>query len=152
MIQHAYWLPLTFHPLSLKWVDLIAELVKVRQTLCRVGDSSNIPNRILLDVKNVLCAVYAFPSIGDINEVRFLLFSCANDTTRILVASDISSSKSEMGRSDWSSVKTKLIKLYNKFGSVFVTVLVKLAIFQFFFGVDLFRKADEIRNDLNNTF
>jgi hypothetical protein len=51
-----------------------AELVKVRQTLCRVGDSSNIPNRILLDVTNVLCAVYAFPSIGDINEVRFLLF------------------------------------------------------------------------------
>ena len=28
------------------------ELVKVRQTLCRVGDSSNIPNDILLDVKN----------------------------------------------------------------------------------------------------
>ena len=50
-----------------------AELVKVRQTLCRVGDSSNIPNGILLDVKNFLCAVYAFPSIGDINEVRFLL-------------------------------------------------------------------------------
>jgi hypothetical protein len=46
-----------------------AELAKVRQTLCRVGDSSNIPNGILLDVKNVLCAVYAFPSIGDINEV-----------------------------------------------------------------------------------
>ena len=47
-----------------------AELVKVRQTLCRVSDSSNISNGILLDVKNV----YAFPSIGDINEVRFLLF------------------------------------------------------------------------------
>jgi hypothetical protein len=46
-----------------------AELVKVRQTLCRVGDSSNIPNGILLDVKNFLCAVYAFPSIGDINEI-----------------------------------------------------------------------------------
>jgi hypothetical protein len=51
-----------------------AELVKVRQTLCRVGGSSNTPNGILLDVKNILCAVYAFPSIGDINEVRFLLF------------------------------------------------------------------------------
>jgi hypothetical protein len=51
-----------------------AELVNVRQTLCRVSDSSNIPNGILLDVKNFLCAVYAFPSIGDINEVRFLLF------------------------------------------------------------------------------
>ena len=50
-----------------------AELVKVRQTLCRVGNSSNIPNGILLDEKNFLCAVYAFPSIGDINEVRFLL-------------------------------------------------------------------------------
>ena len=51
-----------------------AELVKVRQTLFRVGDSSNIPKGILLDVNNFLCAVYAFPSIGDINEVRFLLF------------------------------------------------------------------------------
>ena len=51
-----------------------AELVKVRQTLCRVGDSSNIPNGILLDVKKIQCAVYAFPSIGDINEVRFPLF------------------------------------------------------------------------------
>ena len=48
-----------------------AELAKVRQTLCRVGDSSNIPNGILLDVKNFLCAVYAFPSIGDINEDSF---------------------------------------------------------------------------------
>ena len=47
----------------------LAELVKVRQTLFRVGDSSNIPKGILLDVKNFLCAVYAFPSIGDINEV-----------------------------------------------------------------------------------
>jgi hypothetical protein len=25
MIQHAYWLPLTFQPLSLKWVDLIGD-------------------------------------------------------------------------------------------------------------------------------
>jgi len=51
-----------------------AELVKVRQTLCGVDDSSNISNGILLDVKNFLCYVYVFPSIGDINEVRFLLF------------------------------------------------------------------------------
>jgi hypothetical protein len=29
-----------------------AELEKVRQTLCRVGDSSNIPSDILLDVNN----------------------------------------------------------------------------------------------------
>ena len=54
----------------LKNLTGLAELVKVRQTLCRVGDSSNISNGILLDVKNV----YVFPSIGDINEVRFLLF------------------------------------------------------------------------------
>jgi hypothetical protein len=39
-------------------------------------------------------------------------------TTRILVASDISASKFEIGRSDWSSLRTKLIKLYNKFGIV----------------------------------
>jgi len=31
-----------------------AELVKVRQTLCRVGDSFNIPNGILLDMNNFL--------------------------------------------------------------------------------------------------
>jgi hypothetical protein len=38
-----------------------AELVNVRQTLCRVSDRSNIPNGILLDVNNFLYAVYAFP-------------------------------------------------------------------------------------------
>ena len=38
-------------------------LVKVHQTLSRVGDSFDIPNGLLLDVE-----------IGDINEVRFLLF------------------------------------------------------------------------------
>ena len=57
-----------------------AKLVKVHQALCRVGVSSNIPNGILLDVKNFLCAVYAFPSIGDINEVRFLLFWLSKNT------------------------------------------------------------------------
>jgi hypothetical protein len=50
------------------------ELVKVRQTLSIVGDSLDISNGLLLDVENVLCAVYAFPSIGDINEGPFLLF------------------------------------------------------------------------------
>jgi hypothetical protein len=49
-----------------------AELVKVRKTLCRVGDMFAIPNGLLLDVENFLCAVY--PSISEINEVRFLLF------------------------------------------------------------------------------
>jgi len=36
----------------LKNLTSSAELKKVRQTLCRVRDSSNIPNDILLDVKN----------------------------------------------------------------------------------------------------
>ena len=54
--------------------------------------------------------------------------SCVNDTTRILVASDISTSKSEMGRSDWSSVRTKLIKLYNKFGMVTDYSFIKLTV------------------------
>ena len=40
-----------------------SDLVKVHQTLSRVGHGSNIPNGLLLDVQ-----------IGDINEVRFLLF------------------------------------------------------------------------------
>ena len=57
----------------LKYLTGSAELVKVRQKLCRVGESYNIPNGFHLDVKNFPCAVYAFPSIGDINEVRFHL-------------------------------------------------------------------------------
>jgi len=51
-----------------------AELVKVHQTLSRVGDNFDIPNGILLDVENLLCAIYAFSAIGDTNEVRFLCF------------------------------------------------------------------------------
>jgi hypothetical protein len=54
--------------------------------------------------------------------------SCANDTTRILVVSDISTSKSEMGRSDWSSVGTKLIILSNKFGMVTDCSFIKLPV------------------------
>jgi hypothetical protein len=46
-----------------------ADLVKVRQTRSRVGDSFDITNGLLLDVENFLYVVYAFPSIGDINEV-----------------------------------------------------------------------------------
>jgi len=49
------------------------ELVKIRQTLSIVGDSLAIPNGLLLDVENFLCADYAFPSIGNINEGPFLL-------------------------------------------------------------------------------
>ena len=64
----------------LRNLTVSAELVKVHQTLCRVGDSSNIPNGIFLDVNNFLCAVYAFPSIGDINEVRFPLFLLSKNT------------------------------------------------------------------------
>jgi hypothetical protein len=46
-----------------------ADLVKVRQTLSRVGDNCDITNGLLLDVENFLYVVYAFPSIGGINEV-----------------------------------------------------------------------------------
>jgi hypothetical protein len=42
--------------------------------LCRVVDIFDIPSGILLDVEDVLCAVYSFPSIGKSNEIRFLLF------------------------------------------------------------------------------
>ena len=51
-----------------------ADLVKVCQLLSRVGDSFDITNGLLLDVENFLYSVYDFPSIGDSNEVRFLLF------------------------------------------------------------------------------
>ena len=64
----------------LRYLTGSAELVMVRQTLCRVGDSANIPKGILLHVKNFICAFYAFPSIGDINEVRLLLFWLSNNT------------------------------------------------------------------------
>ena len=53
----------------LKFLTGSADLVKVRQTLSRVGDSFDITNGLLLDVENFLYIVYAFPSIGDINEV-----------------------------------------------------------------------------------
>ena len=43
-----------------------ADLVKVRQTLSRVGDSFDITNGLLLDEENFLYVVYAFPSIGDV--------------------------------------------------------------------------------------
>jgi len=33
----------------------------------------DIANGLLLDVENVICAVYSFPLIGESNEVRFLL-------------------------------------------------------------------------------
>ena len=46
-----------------------ADLVNVRQTLSRVGHSFDITNGLLLDVENFLYIVYAFPSIGDIDEV-----------------------------------------------------------------------------------
>ena len=39
-----------------------------------------IPNGLLLDVENFLCAVYSFPSISEINEVRFLLFCKSKHT------------------------------------------------------------------------
>ena len=43
-----------------------ANLVKVRQTLSGVSD---ISNGLFLDVEHFLFVVYAFPLIGDINEV-----------------------------------------------------------------------------------
>jgi hypothetical protein len=51
------------------------------------------------------------------------MISNTHDATRLSVASDISTYKFEMGRSDWSSVRTQPIKLYNKFGMVTVTRL-----------------------------
>ena len=50
----------------------LSELVKVRQILSRVGDSFDLPNGLLRDVENFLYTVYAFPSNGDFNEVRFI--------------------------------------------------------------------------------
>jgi hypothetical protein len=44
--------------------------------------------------------------------------SCANDTIHLLVASDISTFKFEIGRADWSSVRTQEIQLYSKFGVI----------------------------------
>jgi hypothetical protein len=41
-----------------------------------------------------------------LQRVTSYIMSCANDTTRLSVASDISTDKFEMGRSNWSSVRT----------------------------------------------
>ena len=57
-----------------KVFDLVSKNPDFLQTLCRVGDSLDILNGCLLDVENGICVVYSFPSIGDINKVRFLLF------------------------------------------------------------------------------
>ena len=57
-----------------KVFDLVSKNPNFRQTLCKVGDGFVIPNGLLLDVENFTCAVYRFPSTGDINEVRFPLF------------------------------------------------------------------------------
>jgi hypothetical protein len=59
---------------SIKILTGSADLVKVGQTLSRISDSFHITNGLFLDVENFLFVVYAFPSIGDINEVRFHLF------------------------------------------------------------------------------
>jgi hypothetical protein len=59
------------------------------------------------------------------------MMSCANDTTRLLLASDISTDNFEMDRSDWSSVGTqaiKLCKMYNKFGVVTDCSFIKLLV------------------------
>ena len=56
------------------------------------------------------------------------MMSSTNYTTRLSVASDISTDKLEMGRSDWSSVRTHPIKLYNKFGMVTDCSFIKLQV------------------------
>jgi hypothetical protein len=53
-----------------------------------------------------------------LQRVTSYMMSCANEITCLLVASDISTDKFEMGRSDWSSVRTQAIKLHNKFSIV----------------------------------
>ena len=53
-----------------------------------------------------------------LKQVTSYMMSRTNDTTRLSVASHISMDKFEMGRSDWSSVRTHAIKLYNKFRMV----------------------------------
>jgi hypothetical protein len=60
----------------LKILTNSADLLKVlHQALSRVADSFDITNGPLLDVEYFLYVVFAFPSIGDINKVGFLLSS-----------------------------------------------------------------------------
>jgi hypothetical protein len=56
------------------------------------------------------------------------MISNTHDATRLSVASDISTYKFEMGRPDWSSVRTHAIKLYNKFGMVTDCSFIKLQV------------------------
>jgi hypothetical protein len=56
------------------------------------------------------------------------MMSCANDTIRLLVASDISTFKFEMGLADWSSVRTQAIKLYSKFGMITECLFMELPV------------------------
>jgi hypothetical protein len=63
-----------------------------------------------------------------LKRVTSYMMSSTNDTTRLSVASDISTDKFEMSRSDWSSVRTHAIKLYNKFGMVTNCSFIKLPV------------------------
>jgi hypothetical protein len=44
--------------------------------------------------------------VSTLQQVTSYMMSCANDTICLSVASDISTDKFEMGRSDWSLVRT----------------------------------------------
>ena len=72
----------------------------------------------------------------------------ANDTTRLLVATDISTFKFEMGRADWSSVRTEAIKLYNKFGMVTDCSFIKLPVGAMELTTWLLTKAKKITINL----
>jgi hypothetical protein len=101
----------------LEWQKISPTLQSVLRTFTRFGWTSKAFKQYN--------QTYTFSTLP---RVTSYMMSCANDTTRLLVASDISTFMFEMGRADWSSVRTQAIKLYNKFGMVTDCSFIKLPV------------------------
>ena len=101
----------------------MSKLSPTLQSVWRTITSSAEPERIF----NSTARSTRF-GVFTLQRVTSYMMSSTNYTTRLSVASDISTDKLEMGRSDWSSVRTHGIKLYNKFGMVTDCSFIKLPV------------------------
>ena len=64
-------------------VHFVYFFINIYYILCYLCDSLDILNDLLLGVDIFICVAYGFPSIGDINEVRSLLF-CKSKTSSVI--------------------------------------------------------------------
>jgi hypothetical protein len=101
----------------------MSKLSPTIESVWRTFTSSTGPVRCYISTARHTCF-----GVFTLQRVTSYMMSSTNDTTRLSVASDISTDKFEMGRSDWSSVRTHAIKLYNKFGMVTDYSVIKLPV------------------------